>query len=47
MNTQVGDVNNFPIPEKIDKEKVLCLANKLISFHKQDWDSFETSFILI
>lgn len=44
MNTQVGDVNNFPIPEKIDKEKVLCLANKLISFHKQDWDSFETSW---
>ncbi|MFA5704727.1 MAG: BREX-1 system adenine-specific DNA-methyltransferase PglX, partial [Advenella sp.] len=45
INLQVGDFNLFPvIINKEEKSKVIRIVYENISFAKNDWDSFETSW---
>lgn len=44
MNYQVGDVASIPVVLINDKDEVTKLVEKIICVHKNDWDSFETSW---
>lgn len=44
MNTQVGDVANFPVTKQIPHSEIIGVVDNLLTLEKKDWDSYETSW---
>lgn len=44
VDIQVKDVLNFPLPEKLDREKIVNNAKKILEEMETDWNNQEVSF---